>query len=859
MAVCRIGKLSTMHEMMLECSVTGNGDLAQSLMALDPSALEAKNCNGLSILQIAIVNRHYHFAEYLVKEGVNVHNSDIRGWTALHDAALFNCKELINIFVKYGCDILRKTSLGELPIDVASDEEMEGFLCEKMAEAGHKKLAAKYWDEFGLGVLCSNDNARYWREESSLCTNNAVVENDEDLDAGLYVANDRGHESGFIEKSNSLQEMNFSKEHQESNHAHTDKFLDIKSSCNNNYSSSSARKRYKTKYPLLSPLPECLTDKELIETYGDLNVPENNHLQTLVTSPVPRRKSGSLSISMSREKTNGFPRSQSYDVIPTPSSFTPRFCSEIIRSNSDFGMYLTPEQLAKLSNSDPHRASCIDNCKAPIELLKMRPRKPSLVDVTRRKSKELEHQQLHGSRRSVSFQPEVLLQEVVTEGDTVLAKEIISSGTFDVNTMSPVGLTALHQCALDGNLELAKSLVLNGADVNSIDADGWTPLHGAAVNGHTEVVRFLLLHGSNPSLKTDEGEIAYDLSKRGSIRKILFRVASGKTLDPTEDDVSDGEFSSGDDDDDYSRVGTDSDDDDTCLSDSDPNLSANWTNKLSVLQESLRSARSSSVSPCIEKESIDNVFLDNSLTDSSILRKDRDLADSTSSYGSMTDQDMFNNRHNCVDDDIETSSVKTCSTICNEESTYLTDTDKELCLSEDQGISTMSSDSSHRRTFFSDDEGTSRDVLDNDLESDTLDYKFQEAVLNCDIDCVMKLHKLKSEIDINRVNKTSGISALHHSVLEENYTFVQHLILDFQCDVNLVDDDGWTPLHAASAVGNIRIAQFLLDNGAKASFLSKNCEFPVDVAEDEAMEELLKKAMLGPSVGKVFKGYFRQN
>ena len=856
--MCRIGRLSTMQELMLECSVTGNGDLAQSLMALDPLALQAKNSQGLSILQIAIINRHYHFAEYLVKEGVNVHNSDARGWTALHDAALFKCKELINIFVKYGCDVLRKTSLGELPIDVACDEDMESFLCEKMAEVGHKKLAVKYWDEFGLGVLCSNDDARTWRDESP-CKNNNNEINAESLATGLCVSNDND-ESAFI--ANSLQEMNFSNEHQETDHAHNELF-DIKSSCNglvdlNNYSSSSARRSYKARYQPLSPLPECLTEKELFEDDDHLNALESNHLQ-LVSSPVPKRKVGSLP--MSREKINkGFSRSHSYDTLttslPAQGSFTP---TDVTRSSSDLGMYLTPEELAKLGHSSPYRARSIDS--APIELLKMRPRKPSLVDVSRRKSRELEYQQLHGSRRSVSFQPEVLLQEVVTEGDTVLAKEIISSGTVDVNKMSPVGITALHQCALDGNLELAITLVLNGADVNSIDADGWTPLHGAAANGHTEVVRFLLLHGSNPSLRTDEGDIAYDLTKRGSIRKMLFRKASGKTLDPSEDDESDGEFSSGDDDD-YSRAGSDSDDDDVCLSDSDPNLSsANWT-KLSMLQKKLRSARASSVSPCVERESIDSVFLDNSLSVASILLKDRDLADSTSSYGSMTDQDMFNNRHNCVDEDIETSSIKTSSTLCNEESTYLTDTDKELCLSEDQGISTMgdaSSDSSLRRTVFSDDEGTFRDVLDSDLDSDSLDYKFQEAVLNSDIDCVMKLHKLKSEIDINRVNHTSGISALHHSVLEENYTLVQHLILDFQCNVNLVDADGWTPLHAASAVGNIRIAQFLLDNGAKASFLSKNCEFPVDVAEDETMEELLKKAMLGPSIGKVFKGYFRQN
>ena len=71
------------------------------------------------------------------------------------------------------------------------------------------------------------------------------------------------------------------------------------------------------------------------------------------------------------------------------------------------------------------------------------------------------------------------------------------------------------------------------------------------------------------------------------------------------------------------------------------------------------------------------------------------------------------------------------------------------------------------------------------------------------------------------------------------------------------DVEGWTPLHAASAVGNIRIAQFLLENGAKPSILNHNCEFPVDVAEDAAMEGLLKKAMLGASVGRTFQDFVR--
>ena len=98
-----------------------------------------------------------------------------------------------------------------------------------------------------------------------------------------------------------------------------------------------------------------------------------------------------------------------------------------------------------------------------------------------------------------------------------------------------------------------------------------------------------------------------------------------------------------------------------------------------------------------------------------------------------------------------------------------------------------------------------------------------------------------------------GDSMVHHTMLEENFAVVQHLVKDFEADLHIKDRDGWTALHAASAVGDIHIAQFLLDNGAKASTLNNQCEFPVEVAEDEALEKLLKNALLGRSIANLLK------
>ena len=842
------GRSSPTKEIMLQSSVVGDIGLVQSLMALDPNALHSRNCHGLSVLQLAIIHRHFRLAEYFIQEGVNVQLKDNLGWTALHDAALYSSSTLVEILLQYGSNIMGTNNKGERPIDVAGDVAMETLLCDKMALAGHSMLAYKYKTNFGL---FSAQVGEAWSDGP-----------EEDINTGTVVNN-----SNQMENRRSLanKEVSFSCDHR--GHGNASSISYSYSSMNNSdnpeeasFSCSTLHKysgfrtpsiqhsnadRYKS--APLSPLPECLVEnRESFNTTDFLDI-ENSGASSQprrrVTSPVPKRK---LSIAglvpMYQSDGHHLHRSQSFDNFSdrtSPPSVS-RLNSELTRSSSDLRMHLTGEK-----RDTPKRSGEMEKIvdrETPIELLKMRPRKPSIIDATRRRSREND-----SDRRSVSFQPEVLLQEVVTEGDVIKVKEIIKSGLVeDVNKISPVGLTALHQSALDGNLECARTLVLNGADVNSVDVEGWTPLHAAAATGHADIVRFLLCAGSNPVMKNDQDETPYDVAKKGSIQKMLLRASSGKTADHSDDEISDGEFSS-EEEEEYSHAESDSEDD-VCFSDSDTMLTLSW-NKIKSLRKS--SARENLVSPCPQREP-DSVFteLQNPSTLASALLKDRELSDSTSSYGSMTEQDL--ERHDVAKlYDSETSSVRI---LCNED-TNLTDTDRET----DQGFSTMdaSSDSSHRRILFSDDEGTSRDVLDADLEPGTYDYKFQEAVLNCDVEAVTKLLKFKSNIDVNRINSTSGISALHHAVLEENYALVQHLVCDFKCEVNLKDIDGWTPLHAASAVGSIRIAQFLLEHGAKASILNNNCEFPVDVTDEESMEALLKKAMLGPTIGKMFKGVFR--
>ena len=51
-----------------------------------------------------------------------------------------------------------------------------------------------------------------------------------------------------------------------------------------------------------------------------------------------------------------------------------------------------------------------------------------------------------------------------------------------------------------GDIELVRQAIDEGADVNERDQQGWTPLHWSAGSGNVEIIRFLLNHWSDVTL-----------------------------------------------------------------------------------------------------------------------------------------------------------------------------------------------------------------------------------------------------------------------------------------------------------------------------------------------------------------------
>lgn len=787
------------NELLLAAVILGEKGTVRRLLESGLADLNAKNTAGLNCLQLAIIHNHLDLAEFLINRGIEVTNVDSKGWTALHDAALKDDAELVKTLLACGCSLEWATLSGERPIDVSGSVEMEKLLHELSQRQ-------RLYD-------CLNVSRR--RTNSPGHNTSSVY--DDGLILGSTVSPDADNSKRhYTHKTSSSGDLN----DVETNHP-----------VYKSPSNSDCLKPCRRSELALPPFPfeeprevgvvnsfdqQASGDKERAPRKAYRESFTHQRTVSFLLEPISECDMGHPSVG--RNEETGMSRKG-------PSRELYRFgsCEETSTRSDDM------DALESL------------DLEVPVALLRTKPRKSSIATPgsSRRCSES--------RRRSVTFQPEVLLQDLVVIGDAQALSEALRSGVIsdaNLNKLSPSGLTALHQTALDGNLECAVALVQSGAHVNCVDCENCTPLHAAVMQRHPDLVRFLLENGADPTIKNSEGETPYDLAKSGTIRKMLLRATNKKT---DIEEFSECESTEDEEEAEYSYDESDSSEDGACY------FSSPTSSPRSSLQERLGLS-------VPEKEEVPTV----QNTSSTSLPQTPDSVFSTQSNGiqfsfpPVSEERRYSgSSSSCSSSLVESEADKVSSTLLrlddsdSHKSCIIADSDPDKT-SEDQGFSTMegSSDGVQWRLKFANEDPLNG--LDDDLVHGTPDFLFQQACLCCDVDNVLKLEKLRKDIDVNRVNRTSGISALHHCVLEENFALVQLLVKDFGANVNVQDRDGWSPLHAASAVGNIHIAQFLLDNGAKASILDNNCEFPVDVAEAEngAMIRLLERAMLGPAVLK---------
>ncbi|KAI4888838.1 hypothetical protein NFI96_023944 [Prochilodus magdalenae] len=137
---------------------------------------------------------------------------------------------------------------------------------------------------------------------------------------------------------------------------------------------------------------------------------------------------------------------------------------------------------------------------------------------------------------------------------------------------------------------------------------------------------------------------------------------------------------------------------------------------------------------------------------------------------------------------------------------------------------------------------------------------FLAACSSGDTEEVLRL--LDRGADINYAN-VDGLTALHQmgefmmilwrvferltdyaillctACIDDNVDMVTFLVEHGAC-INQPDNEGWIPLHAAASCGYMDIAEYLISQGANVGMVNSEGETPLDIAEEEAMEELLQ-------------------
>ena len=98
-----------------------------------------------------------------------------------------------------------------------------------------------------------------------------------------------------------------------------------------------------------------------------------------------------------------------------------------------------------------------------------------------------------------------------------------------INSKDPVSRTALIRACENGNEDIVKTLINNGANVNLAtdhEHGKTTPLMEAAANGYTNIVIILIENGADVKAKSRRGYTAIDfawINKHKEIVEILLR------------------------------------------------------------------------------------------------------------------------------------------------------------------------------------------------------------------------------------------------------------------------------------------------------------------------------------------------
>ncbi|RIA84108.1 hypothetical protein C1645_832776 [Glomus cerebriforme] len=119
-------------------------------------------------------------------------------------------------------------------------------------------------------------------------------------------------------------------------------------------------------------------------------------------------------------------------------------------------------------------------------------------------------------------------------------------------------------------------------------------------------------------------------------------------------------------------------------------------------------------------------------------------------------------------------------------------------------------------------------VFKEDESKDSIELGFWKAILESDLYEALRYLSLGANIDWKN-KEINSTTALHQAILRNDNVSVEFL-LQWVCNINEVDNDGWSGIHHAAATNNSRLLITLMKRHADINLKDKNGKIPVDIA-----------------------------
>jgi Arf-GAP/coiled-coil/ANK repeat/PH domain-containing protein len=111
---------------------------------------------------------------------------------------------------------------------------------------------------------------------------------------------------------------------------------------------------------------------------------------------------------------------------------------------------------------------------------------------------------------------------------------------------------------------------------------------------------------------------------------------------------------------------------------------------------------------------------------------------------------------------------------------------------------------------------------------DLVDLGFWKAIFESDLCEALRYLSFGANVDWKN-KEINSTTALHQAILRNDNVSVEFL-LQWLCNINEVDNDGWSGLHHAAATNNSRLLLTLMKRHADVNLKDKNEKIPVDIA-----------------------------